>query len=575
MYRSIQDNAQNPDNSDNLNTTKIRRTIIERGTRTVMNDRDHGNAPSTNISAITARTRQHEDEKHELRELNMNFTIYLDHVQHLENYNGQLLAELETLKQEWGNDTSQLHETYGPDLKSLRNEIGNCLRDQVYQELLLKQYEYDMWQTQQRIDALDDNTSSRLKATQQELNQSIDALEQIKNQYDRYSADLVKQRTNVDNLSNQLNGLTTELVNHRLERIMIENEIQTLQEQAAFEDSAYQVQREEILLLGKPALDTSKFYHTELIRAISDIRNDFQDLAITQAKNLEEYYRIKMEQIQEIAQENERKRFLAIEKDTIQQSLNSNSLIEIEDVYKELKIENNLLQKEFDDLLDDLTRIQNENIREQQKLDIHLNQLREDIANKQTNTETILDNNVSLRFELSTYRSLLNSEEQRLHRLKQEKQSKTSSTSSSTVKHKNPDNVNQNPNNNTTQKLSTQTSATGSILIDSVDLINDCIIIKCEKSTSNEQSLGNWIIRRQNDRQPVIVYRFPSSFIIKPGQIIRILSKRSPQSATSSDRDVLVADQINTWGSGQVMLTSLIDNYNEERATIKHTFLPT
>ncbi|CAF4430928.1 unnamed protein product, partial [Rotaria sp. Silwood2] len=50
MYRSIQDNAQNPDNSDNLNTTKIRRTIIERGTRTVMNDRDHGNAPSTDIS---------------------------------------------------------------------------------------------------------------------------------------------------------------------------------------------------------------------------------------------------------------------------------------------------------------------------------------------------------------------------------------------------------------------------------------------------------------------------------------------------------------------------------------------
>ncbi|CAF5145493.1 unnamed protein product, partial [Rotaria sp. Silwood1] len=80
------------------------------------------------------------------------------------------------------------------------------------------------------------------------------------------------------------------------------------------------------------------------------------------------------------------------------------------------------LQIQFNDLLDDFTRIENENIREQQKLDEQLNQLQDKIVNKQANVSSILENNDSLHFELTTYRSLLNAEAQRIHRSKQEKQ---------------------------------------------------------------------------------------------------------------------------------------------------------
>ncbi|CAF4985649.1 unnamed protein product [Rotaria sp. Silwood1] len=134
-----------------------------------------------------------------------------------------------------------------------------------------------------------------------------------------------------------------------------------------------------------------------------------------------------MEQIQEIAQENERKRLIAMENETIEQTFNSESLKEIQNVYKELKLENNQLQIQFNDLLDDFTRIENENIREQQKLDEQLNQLQDKIVNKQANVSSILENNDSLHFELTTYRSLLNAEAQRIHRSKQEKQLQNSS----------------------------------------------------------------------------------------------------------------------------------------------------
>ena len=106
-----------------------------------------------------------------------------------------------------------------------------------------------------------------------------------------------------------------------------------------------------------------------------------------------------------------------------------------------------------------------------------------------------------------------------------------------------------------------------SIVFNAVDLINDCIIIQNKDVTGREESLDNWILCHQNDQQSQIIYRFPSLFKLKSGQTIRILSKTSPLT-THLESDTLVADKINTWGRGQTMITSLIDNNNEEKATI-------
>jgi hypothetical protein len=100
------------------------------------------------------------------------------------------------------------------------------------------------------------------------------------------------------------------------------------------------------------------------------------------------------------------------------------------------------------------------------------------------------------------------------------------------------------------------------------------VIITYDKSTGDDQSLDDWSVHHQNDQQPEIVYQFPSLVTLKPQQTIRILSKHSPESARTED-DVLIADQIETWGHGQVMTTRLIDKNNQEKAMITQTRLPT
>jgi hypothetical protein len=210
-----------PQQSDGSST--IRRTLIERGVRPVgsAGDDNLSNGHSSTIAAITTRTKQHEDEQRELQELNAKFSIYLDRVQYLEDLNKQLSVELNNLRQAWGADAGQLQASYGPQLQALRDAINDAIRDQTFQELQLKRAEYDSWQVKKQISALDgDSDINRLNSLKQQLDASAIELEQTKIQFDQRLSDLARQRHLMENLLNELD-------NHQIERIIIENELQT------------------------------------------------------------------------------------------------------------------------------------------------------------------------------------------------------------------------------------------------------------------------------------------------------------------------------------------------------------
>jgi regulator of replication initiation timing len=181
----------------------------------------------------------------------------------------------------------------------------------------------------------------------------------------------------------------------------------------------------------------SRFYRTELARAISDIRQDFDVLSQSQVNELEEYYRVKTEQVrEEIASENERKRLLASEGvvESMDKLALSSSLKDHQTDLTSLQTENRQLQAEFDAIADDLERIQEEHSREKQSYSHELTQLRQEIDNRKTAIDELLENNVSLRFEMSTYRRLLDVEEKHLNRMEQEQDLPSLPTSSASYR---------------------------------------------------------------------------------------------------------------------------------------------
>jgi len=186
--------------------------------------------------------------------------------------------------------------------------------------------------------------------------------------------------------------------------------------------------------LGRPVIDVSRFYRIELARAISDIRQDFEILSQSQTNELEEYYRVKTEEIRaEIESENERKRLLASQ--GVLESMDipglTSSLRNSQNDLISLQIENNQLQSILDAIIDDFEKIQDEHLREKQIYEQELAVIREQINDKQETIDNLIQNNVSLRFEMSTYRRLLDVEEKHINKVEQGQQLRSSSTSTS------------------------------------------------------------------------------------------------------------------------------------------------
>jgi DNA repair exonuclease SbcCD ATPase subunit len=406
--------------ADRGDQTVIRRTIIERGVRSS----DHpGGGGRASVEAMRNFAHQHEEEKREMQELNTKFGAYLDRVKFLETQNRKLQAQLDDLKQKWGFDSGKVKDQYDQALVSLRKQIDDVTRDKALAELRAKRAEYDAQLIKHQTDFanelvnLDKNRFAMLK---QQLDGSGSELDALRSRYDDKRQEIERSKNEVKRLLDQLENLKNEFDNESMARVMIQNELQTLEEQLAFMKAIHEEERNELASLGTLPIDVSQFYRTELTRAIADIKNDFEALSQAQRRELEEYYRIKTEEIREQAAEQKRKidearRLGAVE--VMDLSSLKSMLTENRDAY-------NLLQKEYSDLSnhlrqleEDYERISSDHNRAQSDRDRELAALRAEAEQREQAIAAVLENNVSLRFEINTYRRLLEVEEGHLQRV--------------------------------------------------------------------------------------------------------------------------------------------------------------
>ncbi len=84
-----------------------------------------------------------------------------------------------------------------------------------------------------------------------------------------------------------------------------------------------------------------------------------------------------------------------------------------------LHAENKQLQSIFDAIADDFEKIQSEHSQQTHAIDQEISQIRQLITDKQDTIDHILESNVSLRFELSTYGRLLAVEEKHMQRVQE------------------------------------------------------------------------------------------------------------------------------------------------------------
>jgi chromosome segregation ATPase len=150
--------------------------------------------------------------------------------------------------------------------------------------------EYDTSLTKHQTDFaneiinLDRNRAIMLK---QQLEGSGSELDLLRVRFEDKKVEIDRCRGEVGRLIEQLTSLKNEFDNESMARVMIQNEIQTLEEQLAFMRAVHEEERNELSSLGTLSIDVTQFYRAELTRAIAEIKSDFDMLAKAQRQELE------------------------------------------------------------------------------------------------------------------------------------------------------------------------------------------------------------------------------------------------------------------------------------------------
>jgi hypothetical protein len=281
-------------------------------TRTIRRTVEHGVRQVSELSggkgeALALMREQRDHEKQELIELNDRFSSYLDRVKYLEQTNKQLQNTLDQLRSKWGLDSDRFKSQYEPQLNDLRKTIDLATVDKAKAEIRSKRAEFDLVYYKKLSDDINqwaNQDKLKINSLQSTIEENQRELEHLQRLMADLMGDIEKYRNEMKHLYEEISRLLIELDQETMARIKIENEKQTLEEQIPFLSAIHEQEMNELRNLSSPniGIDPTTFYKNELQRAIREIRNDFENLSRSQRSELEEYYRIKTDEIVQQAQ---------------------------------------------------------------------------------------------------------------------------------------------------------------------------------------------------------------------------------------------------------------------------------
>jgi predicted nucleic acid-binding Zn-ribbon protein len=240
-----------------------------------------------------------EKEKRELGELNDRFAGYVERVRFLEAQNKKLQLELNSLKGKWGQETKQIEKMYQIELDEARSVLNDTskTKDTIQVKLEKAEYEFESLKKKyydlekylnvdkERIKSLQD----QIAANESEIGLLRRRLNDLQDEEKRYKQETQRVRNEIERVSN-------ELENEMKQRLMLENDKQSLEEELCFIKEVHAKEIEEIkhLAFQESGIDPSQFFKSELSTAIREIREEYESLNVSQRNEMEGWYRIKV-----------------------------------------------------------------------------------------------------------------------------------------------------------------------------------------------------------------------------------------------------------------------------------------
>ena len=253
--------------------------------------------------AVAQIAENRDKEKRDLMALNDKFAGYVERVRFLEVHNKKLQMELDDLKKRAGNEANTIRGMYETELKCAKGLIDDTSKDKANAEIKAKQNEEEVDKYKKRYSDVVNNRNAD-KTRIDELNKQIAHNEAEINLLRRRLGDLEDEskryKIETQRLLGEIQRIASELDTETLQRVQLENEHQSLQEELNLLKQKHtqdldDLRQNSFVDLG---MDPNHFFKSELANAIRDIRNEYEQINNDQRQNMEQWYRMELQKIQ-------------------------------------------------------------------------------------------------------------------------------------------------------------------------------------------------------------------------------------------------------------------------------------
>jgi intermediate filament protein if len=497
-----------------------------------------------------------EEEKKEMQDLNERFAGYLDRVRNLEAQNRKLADELEKLKSKWGKDTSQIKAMYQAELDEARRALDDAEKEKARLELKVASLEEQITEITFKLSVTQQELIMYQEMYQQQTQAILDMeteIQMLRKRLEGLEKEREKDKQTINQLEEMLTQTREQLDDETLKHIDAENRRQTLEEEIEFLKSVHDQEMKELAALAYrgSSPENRDYWKSQLMLAISDIKQIYDEKMEEARKDMETSYNFKMQDMRTQAA----KQTTEVSRDKEDCKELRDGVTDLRSRINDMENRNNQLQRE----IEALRREKEDRLRE---LEAENATLRDAQSNMQAELDAVmrelqnlLGAKMSLDLEIAAYRKLLEGEETRTN---------TTVTRTRVTDRMSSEDPGSSGRGEMSAKTTYSRTAKGAIAV--TDCPPDGRFVRLENTGKKIENLVGCKIRRVADNRKQDDYLLDDRFKdFAPGSKKTLYAKSyMPPNASSNDIEV----DVPIWMVGSTVVTTFVSPEGEDRASL-------